>query len=477
MSGCLAPCVGRTCGQRHGVQLAADKTGKCVGDAERTGRRESTSMAIHIVEEANRCLHCKRPMCQKGCPISTSIPQVIQLFQDGKMNEAGEMLFENNPLSLCCSIVCNHEGQCEGHCIRGRKDTPVHFSAIESFVSDLYLDRMVVERKPSNGHRAAVIGAGPAGITVAVKLAAAGCDVTIFDSKERVGGVMRYGIPAFRLPRTILDRYAKCLEQMGIKFRANTTIGGALEIHDLFRDGYESVFVGTGVWRPKTLGMYGESLANVHFSVDYLADPAAFELGDTVAVIGVGNSAMDVARTALRRGARHVTMYARSKHVSASSDELAYAQLEGADIAYGYAITMLNEQGPVFKKAIFDEDDKVVGYEDELVQESADSTVISISQGPKNKLLLTTPGLEGNDKGLLVVNDDGMTSVDGVFAAGDVVSGSKTVVHAVAAAKQVAEAMLAYMEATPADGEACELCESARLEGRHMHHVHNTEDL
>ena len=288
---------------------------------------------------------------------------------------------------------------------------------------------------------------------------------------------MRYGIPDFRLPRTILDRYAKRLEQMGIKFRANTTIGGALEIHDLFRDGYESVFVGTGVWRPKTLGMYGESLANVHFSVDYLADPAAFELGDTVAVIGVGNSAMDVARTALRRGARHVTMYARSKHVSASSDELAYAQLEGADVVYGYAITMLNEQGPVFKKAIFDEDDKVVGYEDELVQESVDSTVISISQGPKNKLLLTTPGLEGNDKGLLVVNDDGMTSVDGVFAAGDVVTGSKTVVHAVAAAKQVAEAMLAYMEAMPVDGEACELCEGARLESRHMHHVHNTEDL
>ena len=395
-------------------------------------------MSVHIVEEANRCLHCKRPMCQKGCPISTSIPQVIQLFQDGKMGEAGEMLFENNPLSVVCSIVCNHEAQCEGHCIRGRKDTPVHFSAIESFVSDLYLDRMVVERAEPNGH---------------------------------MGGVMRYGIPDFRLPRTILDRYGKRLEEMGVKFRANTTIGGALEIHDLMRDGYESVFVGTGVWRPKTLGMRGESLANVHFSVDYLADPSAFDLGETVAVIGVGNSAMDVARTALRHGARHVTMYARSKHVSASSDELAYAQLEGAEIVYGKAITLITEEGPVFKTAVFDEDGKVTGYEDELDQQRADSTVIAISQGPKNKLLLTTPGLEGSDTGLLVVDEKGMTSVDGVFAAGDVVTGSKTVVHAVAAAKQVARNMIEYMSA----GEREEPAREAAGVG--AHHVHDTEDL
>ena len=402
-------------------------------------------MAIHIVEEANRCLGCKKPLCQKGCPIGTNIPEAIRLFKEGDVTSAGEILFENNPLSVVCSIVCNHEKQCEGHCVRGRKDTPVHFSSIESFISDLYLDRMDVERTEPNGHAVAVIDAGPAGITVAVELARLGCSVTIFDAKERIGGVMRYGIPDFRLPRTILDRYAARMEEMGIKFRANTTIGGALEIHDLFRDGYETVFIGTGVWRPKTLGMRGESLANVHFSVDYLADPAAFELGDSVAVIGVGNSAMDVARTALRRGARHVTMYARSKHVSASSDELAYAQLEGAEIIYGKAITMLTEEGPVFKTAIFDEDDKVVGYEDELDQAKVDSTIISISQGPKNKLLLTTPGLACTETGLLTTDENGMTTVPGVFAAGDVVTGSNTVVHAVAAAKKTAASMAAYM--------------------------------
>lgn len=402
-------------------------------------------MAVHIVEEANRCLGCKRPLCQEGCPISTDIPRAISLFKDGDMAAAGAMLFENNPLSLVCSIVCNHERQCEGSCIRGRKDTPVHFSDIESFISELYLDRMAVERAAVNGHRAAVIGAGPAGITVAVELARQGFDVTMFDSKERIGGVMRYGIPEFRLPRTILDRYARRLTEMGVKFRACTTIGGALEIADLMRDGYESVFIGTGVWRPRTLGMQGESLSNVHFAVDYLSDPSAFDLGENVAVIGVGNSGMDVARTALRHGARHVRMYARTKHVTASSDELAYAQLEGAEIVYGKTIVRLEEGGPVFKTAIFDENDEVVGYEDELDYAQADATIIAISQGPKNKLLLTTPGLECSETGLLLVDDAGMTTVDGVFAAGDVVTGSNTVVHAVAAAKHVAASMARYM--------------------------------
>lgn len=402
-------------------------------------------MAVRIVEEANRCLQCKRPLCQKGCPVSTNIPEAIRLFKEGDMTAAGEMLFENNPFSLVCSMVCNHEAQCEGHCVRGRKETPVHFSAIETFISDLYLDRMIVEKKEPNGHRAAVIGAGPAGLTVAMKLAQEGCAVTVFDSKERIGGVMRYGIPEFRLPRTILDRYARRIEEMGVKFRACTTIGGALEIGDLFRDGYEAVFVGTGVWRPRTLGLEGESFANVHFSVDYLSDPSAFDLGENVAVIGVGNSGMDVARTALRHGARHVRMFARTKHVTASSDELAYAQLEGAELVFGKAVAKITEEGPLFRTAIFDENDKVVGYEDELDQVHADSTIIAISQGPKNKLLLTTPGLECSDTGLLLTDEHGMTTVDGVFAAGDVVTGSKNVVSAVAVAKDVATAMLDYM--------------------------------
>lgn len=402
-------------------------------------------MAVRIVEEANRCLGCRHPLCREGCPISTNIPEVIRLFKEGDMETAGKMLFENNPLTLVCSLVCNHENQCEGHCIRGRKDTPVHFSAIESFISDLYLDRMAVDRKPTNGHKVAVIGGGPAGIAVAIELAREGFSVTIFDAKDKLGGVMRYGIPEFRLPRTVLDRITRRVTEMGVKFRASTTIGGALEIGDLLRDGYETVFIGTGVWRPRTLGMRGESLANVHFAMDYLGNPDSFDLGESVAVIGVGNSAMDVARTALRHGARRVRMFARTRKVHASSEELDYAQLEGAEIVYGHRIVELTEKGPVFEVTRYDEQGDPVGEEPEPILVEADSTVIAISQGPKNKLVLTTPGLECASNGLLIVDENGMTTVDGVFAAGDVVTGSNTVVHAVAEAKRAARSMTRYM--------------------------------
>ena len=204
--------------------------------------------------------------------------------------------------------------------------------------------------------------------------------------------------------------------------------------------------VGTGVWRPKTLGIHGETLANVHFGIDYLANPDAYSLGERVAVIGTGNVAMDVARTALRRGAREVTLYAVGKAVTASSSEMSYAMLEGAEVVYGKAIASITPQGPVFKTAVFDEKDEIVGYEPEEEQVDADATIICISQGPKNKLILTTAGLQGSDEGLLITNDRHMTTREGVFAAGDVVHGPKTVVHAVEEAKKAAAAMMDYME-------------------------------
>lgn len=403
-------------------------------------------MAVYIIEEANRCLKCKKPMCQQGCPIHTSIPEIMQLFLDNKINEAGKTLFLNNPLSYICSIVCNHEKQCEGNCVLGKKGSPIHFSNIEKFISDSFLDRGEIICKKPDKEMVAVIGGGPAGIAASVILAREGYRVTIFESKDRIGGVLRYGIPEFRLPKSILDRYENLLNKIGVKIRPNTTIGGALEIKDLFRDGYASVLISTGVWRPKTLGIRGESLANVHFSVDYLANPNAFDLGSSVAIIGMGNAAMDVARTALRRGARQVTLYARSKHISASSQELAYAKLEGAEFVFGKAIEAFNEKGPLFRQTIFDEDDNVIGYEETVEQVYADSVIISISQGPKNKLILTTEGLLGNEKGFLITDETGMTSCDGVFAAGDVVHGSKTVVHAVVEAKKAAWSMIDYMQ-------------------------------
>ena len=228
-------------------------------------------MTNYVISEAARCLNCKKPFCQEGCPIRTPIPTVIQLLNDNKLNEAGQMLFDNNPLSLVCSLICNHANQCEGHCIQGRKNSAVHISDIEHYISDTYFDKMKIECAPWNGKMVAIIGSGPAGIAVAIIMTKKGYKVTIFESKDKIGGVMQYGIPEFRLPKSVLERYKKKLIEIGVSIRPNTTIGGALEIHNLLEDGYSAVFIGTGVWRPKTLGVKGESLGNVHFGIDYLA--------------------------------------------------------------------------------------------------------------------------------------------------------------------------------------------------------------
>jgi glutamate synthase (NADPH/NADH) small chain len=233
---------------------------------------------------------------------------------------------------------------------------------------------------------------------------------------------------------------------MGITFRTNTTIGSVLMIHELMRDGYASIFIGTGAEKPRTLGIRGESLGNVLFGMNYLANPRGHKLGDTVAVIGMGNAAIDAARTALRNGSRHVTLYARSKHVTASSSEVAYAELDGAEFMFGMQILEINDEGPLFSKAIFDEEDNIIGYEEEPVQVHADSTVICVSQVPRTKLVRTTVGLDLDERGTLAVDENYMTTKPGVFAAGDVVTGAKTVVHAVDGAKKAAAAMIRYLE-------------------------------
>ncbi|MFR2649324.1 MAG: NAD(P)-binding protein, partial [Blautia coccoides] len=197
-------------------------------------------MAAHVLDEANRCLNCKNPQCQKGCPIHTPIPSVIRLMLDGRLDEAGWKLFENNPLTTVCSLICDHEKQCEGHCVLGRKGAPVHFSTIENYISSTYSSKMVKGPAASNGMRAAIIGSGPAGLTIAVLLARKGYQVTIFESKDKIGGVLRYGIPEFRLPKSILDDFEyRHLRLKDIKVRPNTAVGGAISIDDLLRDGYK----------------------------------------------------------------------------------------------------------------------------------------------------------------------------------------------------------------------------------------------
>lgn len=404
-------------------------------------------MAVHVIDEANRCLQCKKPLCREGCPVHTPIPDMIRALREERLEEAAYMLFDNNPMSLVCSLVCNHENQCEGHCVLGRKGHPVHISSIENYISNTYFERIRVECQPRNGKKVAVIGAGPAGITIAILLTKKGYSVTIFDSRERIGGVLQYGIPDFRLPKTILERYQKKLESIGIRIRPNTTIGGALEIRDLFRDGYESIFIGTGVWRPKTLGVKGESLGNVHFAIDYLVNPDVYSLGDRVAIIGMGNSAMDVARTALRHGSREVTLYARGEASSASQHETDYAKLEGAMFRFNKAIQEINDDGPVFREIYRNEEGNIAGYSQEMEQVYADSVIISVSQGPKDKLVNTTEGLKATSNGLLETTEYGETTVEGIFASGDVVLGAKTVVQAVEYSKKVADAMDSYMKA------------------------------
>ena len=317
-------------------------------------------MAIHVVEEANRCLGCKRAMCQiKGCPVHTPIPEVIGLFKERRMDEAGALLFDNNPMSAVCSLICNHSNQCEGNCIQGRRGNPVHFSSIENYISRTFLDRYTPKRADPCGKSVAVIGSGPAGITVAIKMAEAGCDVTVFEQKAEIGGVLRYGIPEFRLSKELVGRYRDIMVSLGVRLRPSTTIGGALNIDDLFRDGYDSVFVGTGTWRARKLDIRGQGRGNVFFGIDYLVDPDSVDLGRDVAIIGVGNVAMDVARTALRHGAHRVTLYSNTNQVTASSEEVEYAELEGCEIVRGKDVVAIEKDGPVFRTAIFDENGDV----------------------------------------------------------------------------------------------------------------------
>mgnify|MGYP000759478509 FL=1 len=403
-------------------------------------------MADHVINEAKRCLNCKKPMCRTGCPINTPIPQMIHEFLNGGITEAGKMVFENNPLSIICSLVCDHEAQCEGHCIRGIKESPVHISSIENYISSNYFDKMEIVRDPLKNKKAAVIGSGPAGITIATILAKRGYDVTVFESRENIGGVLRYGIPEFRLPKSILDNYRKKLYKLGVRFRPNTTIGGAISVDDLFRDGYLAVFIGTGVWRPNSLNIKGESLGNVHFAIDYLVNPDSYDLGEKVAIIGAGNSAMDVARTALRKGAREVTVYTHSEKVRASVREVEYAQIDGVNFEYCKSPVELTDKGPIFADIIINEDgEKMVQAGTEKLY-PADTTFIAVSQGPKDKIVSTTQGIDVNQRGLITVDENGKTTRSGIFAAGDVVNGAKTVVEAVKFSKAVADAMDEYMQ-------------------------------
>lgn len=403
-------------------------------------------MAHNVIAEAKRCFNCKNPLCRKGCPINTPIPLMISSFLNGDIKKAGKMLFENNPLSAVCSIVCNHGNQCQGHCVRGIKGEPVEISTIENFISSHYLDSVEVERAEPNGIKVAVVGAGPAGIVIAIKMAQLGYDVTMFESKSEIGGVLRYGIPEFRLPKTIIDKYETFLKRLGVKIKFNVTIGKAFGIEELFRDGFKAISIGTGVTWPISLNIKGETLGHVHYGVHFLERPEVYELGDSVVVIGAGNVAMDVARTALRRGAKNVKIVVRSDRYTASEEEKEYAEIEGAEFIFNKAPVEITDEGVMFADTVCDENHRVISTSDKPELMKADTVMICVSQRPSNLILTQTEGLEINERGLAKINEDGSTSRPGLFASGDVVRGAKTVVEAAETSKRVAFAMDNYLK-------------------------------
>ena len=408
-------------------------------------------MSKHVIDDAKRCLQCSTPMCSRGCPVHTPIRNAIRLLLDSKIEEAGRLLFENNPLSLVCCHICPQENQCEGHCVMGKRGSPVQISAIEEYISDYYLSLYKPTPTTREAGKIAIIGSGPAGITIAFFLARRNYDITIFEGNDKIGGIMRYGIPEFRLPKRILDRLMEVMVQTGIHIKPHATIGSNLTIDELFRDGFDAIFMGTGVWRPYKMGIKGESLGNVHYAIEYLRNPAVYSLGKRLAVIGAGNVAMDVARTALRQGCEevHVICNGGDNTVTARPVELQYTLIDGAKLQYHKSVVEFTEQGPILCDSQTETDDMGIytitpirGTEELL---EVDSTIIAVGQGPRAVVISTTTGINVDRRGLVEVDRSGQTTREGVFASGDVVSGARTVVEAVRVSREVAQEMDKYV--------------------------------
>jgi len=395
-------------------------------------------MTKYTIDLANTCLGCKKPSCQTGCPVGTPIETMIRMFLAGDIATAGKMLFENNPLSVICSLVCPHEKHCEGHCVLNKKKTAVSVGEIEHYISDFYMNSTEFIKPEYNGHNIAIVGSGPAGMALAFILAAKGYGITMYDGHSKIGGVLRYGIPDFRLDKRILDKLIDRLKQLGVKIRRNIMVGKHLTIDDLFRDGFEAIFVSIGVSIPKKLNIKGESLGHVHYANNYLKDPSSYDIGRRVIILGAGNVAMDTARTAARNGAKEVIVMYRKGEVNmpAEKHEIECAKIDGVKFDFYKEPIELVEDGLLYKKT---DEEGVTGHE------QADSIFISISQNP-NDTLVKNAKIAVNDKGFINLDDGGMTSRAGVFSAGDIVTGARTVVEAVALSKKVAVSMDEYIQ-------------------------------
>jgi glutamate synthase (NADPH/NADH) small chain len=369
---------------------------------------------------------------------------MIRLFLSGNIKEAGEMVFNNNPLSIICSLVCPHEKHCEGHCVLNKKSTPVNVGGIENYISTYYMNYREFEKPELNGRNLAIIGSGPAGISLAMMMALKGYNVTMYEGNNQIGGVLRFGIPDFRLDKTILDKIEKNLKKLGVKIRKNIMIGKNITLDDLQRDGFDAIFIGTGVWAPKKLGIKGESLGNVHFAIDYLKTPKAYDLGKKVVVVGAGNVAMDVARTAIRNGSREVSVMYRKGEDSMPAEkiEIEHAKIDGVKFNLYKNPLEFTEEGIKYEHT---NPDEMYGFG----FEKADSILVAISQTARDLIVKNNTGLSLGENGLLQSDENGVTTRRGVFASGDVVTGARTVVEAVAFSKRVAVSIEEYISTLP----------------------------
>ncbi|MDS0526429.1 NAD(P)-dependent oxidoreductase [Clostridium sp. SHJSY1] len=406
----------------------------------------------NILNEANKCLICKNARCQKNCPINTPIPEIITLYKENNTEEAGRILFENNPLSALCAIVCPHEDQCRGNCIKGIKGEPVRFHDIEKDISTSYLENVKLEKPGSNGIKVAVVGSGPAGITVAFELAQKGYEVTIFEKNEKIGGILTYGIPDFRLPKTYITLLEKHLKDLGVKIKINSLVGPVVTLDKLFEDGYKSIFIGTGVWNPRALGIPGESLGHVHYAIDYLRSPKLYDLGDNVIVLGAGNVSMDAARTAKHYDSKNVCIaYRRDiEDMPATKQEIQEAREDDITFSTFKAPVKIVDEGIILAdtKKVQNDDGStsIITVDNTEKLYKCDSILIAVGQTPRNTIVKNNPGLEVKRGGLLLTDENGQTTREGVFACGDVAHGASTVIEAVVTAKQISESMDKYLK-------------------------------